>query len=230
MGWSRFGNGAGSGKLKVWGTRWKVLLCGFLLFGFSFQPLMAQNWSEWFRQKKTQKKYLLEQVLALKMYAGYLQKGYEVARSGLGVVRDLSNGEFSLHSAFISGLKKVNPAIGNSVRVAEILEMQLGMGRAFRGLEELEFLNAANRLYIASVRGMVWAECLVDLEELLLVVTSGSVELGDAERLERLDKVYLSMREKSAFAQYFCSQVMALAAGRALELRDLREIGGGYGF
>ena len=208
----------------------RIKLIGLLLMAFSLQPAMAQTWSEWFRQKQTQRKYLLEQVLALRMYAGQLQKGYEVARSGLGVVRDLGNGEFNLHSAFISGLKKVNPAIGKSVRMAEVLEMQLGISRAFRGLEELEFLNVSNRLYVASVRAAVWEECLGDLEELLLVVSSGKVEMGDDERLARLDRVYRSMAGKSAFAQHFCSQVMALSGGRGEELRMLKEMGGWYGF
>jgi hypothetical protein len=206
-----------------------LLLC-FLLSALSFQALMAQNLSEWVRQKKTQNKYLLEQIVALRMYAGYLQKGYEVARSGLGVVRDLSKGEFNLHSAFISGLKKVNPSIGKSVRVAEILEMQFGIGKAFRGLGDLEFLSVTNRLYVDLVRANLWEECLADLKELLLVLSSGRVEMKDDERLERLDRVYGSMREKSSFAQHFCSQVMGLADGRREDLRMLREMGGWYGF
>lgn len=227
MGWISFDDEAGSGRLKA---SWKGLLCCFLLLVCSFQPAVAQAWSEWFRQKKTQKKYLMEQVVALRMYAGYLQKGYQVVRSGLGVVRDLSDGEFNLHSAFITGLKRVNPVIGKSVRVAEILEMQLGMGRAFRGLEELEFLGVSDRLYLASVRAGLWEECLVDLEELLLVVSSGRVEMDEQERLLRLERVYASMREKSSFAQHFCGQVMALAEGRGLGFRDLKEMGGWYGF
>lgn len=229
MGWIRFKLKAESGRLIVLKCLWKGLLCSFLLLAFCL-PLKAQTWSEWFRQKQTQKKYLLEQVMALRMYAGQLQKGYEVARSGLGMVRDLGNGELNLHSAFISGLKKVNPSIRNSAKVAEILELQLCIGRAFNGLDELAFLSVSNRLYVASVRAGLWKECLVDLEELLLVITSGKLEMTDSERLAGLDRVYLSMREKSAFAQHFCTQVMALASGRGEDLRTLKEMGGWYGF
>jgi hypothetical protein len=49
----------------------------FFLFALPLlfvQVSTAQTWSEWFSQKKTQKKYLLEQVAALKIYAGYLKK------------------------------------------------------------------------------------------------------------------------------------------------------------
>lgn len=230
MGWTNLKLGIERSELKIFDWLCRTLLCCFLLSAMSFQPTMAQTWSEWFRQKKTQQKYLLEQVVALKMYAGHIQKGYQVAKSGLGTISDLADGEFNLHEVFISGLKKVNPVIKDSGKVGDVLELQLGISRAFRGLEVDGMLNAANRLYVASVREDLWQQCLGDLEELLLVITSGKLEMGDRERLERLDGVFLSMSEKNAFAQHFCSSVKMLIDQRRLELGELREMGGLYGF
>lgn len=40
----------------------------FIIGALCCGPLPAQSFSEWFKQKKTQKKYLLEQIAALQMY------------------------------------------------------------------------------------------------------------------------------------------------------------------
>ncbi|MGB4400952.1 MAG: hypothetical protein WBJ10_16380, partial [Daejeonella sp.] len=59
--------------------------------------LMAQTWDEIFKQKETQKKYLVQQLAALKLYAGYLKKGYDIADKGISSIKAFSNGEFKLH-------------------------------------------------------------------------------------------------------------------------------------
>lgn len=43
----------------------------------------AQTFAEWFKQKETQKKYLIQQIVAFQMYLGYVQKGYSIAQKGL---------------------------------------------------------------------------------------------------------------------------------------------------
>lgn len=59
-----------------------------MAFVFSFQLAEAQTFDEWFRQKKTQKKYLVQQIAALKVYLGYLKEGYEIAQKGMGYSRE----------------------------------------------------------------------------------------------------------------------------------------------
>jgi hypothetical protein len=184
----------------------------------------SQTWNELFRQKKTQKKYLLQQIAALDVYTGYLKKGYEIASSGLHTIRDLSNGEFSLHNAFITGLKKVSPVVRNNVRVAEIIEMQIAIGKAFGNVRSNVHLSLSNQLYVQEVRDNLWEECLKDLEELLLVITSGKLEMDDAQRLKRLDKIYLSMREKSSFTQHFTTEVEQLILQKQLEKSDTEQL------
>lgn len=191
---------------------------GFLLafvfaLGQSFSGY-GQTWSEWFKQKKTQKRYLLEQIAALKVYAGYLKKGYEIVDGGLSTVRDITRGEFSLHNAFISSLKQVSPAIRNDVRVAEIIALQINILGSFAEVKGSEYLSAEDLAYIRLVQGAVTLDCFNELEELLLVVTSGKLEMKDDERLERLAKVYENMLDKSAFVRDFCGNVAGLMRQR----------------
>ncbi len=51
-----------------------------------FQSANAQTWDEWFKQKKTQKKYLVQQIAALRVYLDYLKKGYTVVHNGLNTI------------------------------------------------------------------------------------------------------------------------------------------------
>ncbi|WP_354335144.1 hypothetical protein [Pedobacter sp. CG_S7] len=204
------------------------MLCVLVLL-FSVTSTFAQTWGEFFNQKKTQKKYLLEQLVALKIYAGYLKKGYDIASSGIATVKDLKNGEFSLHNAFVSSLKSVSPAIRNSAKVAEIISCQLAISRAFNGIGNGHPLTLSNQLYILDVRDNVMEECLNDLEELLLVITSRKVEMTDDERIKRLDKVYSAMKEKSAFVQSFTTDVSLLIRQRENEQKSIDHLKELYG-
>jgi len=199
-----------------------------MLFVGSSQ-VYAQTWNEIFRQKKTQQKYLLQQIAALQVYTGYLKKGYDIASSGLSTIKDITNGEFGLHDVFISGLKKVSPVIKGNIKVAEIIQMQLAIGRAFKGITGNPGLTPSNQLYVSKVRENLWEESLKDLEELVLVITSGKVEMDDAERIRRLDLIYLSMGEKSAFVRHFCAEVEMLVGQRENEDLSIKQLGRWYG-
>lgn len=184
----------------------------------------AQTWSEWFSQKKTQQKYLLEQVAALKLYAGYLKKGYEIGHSGLTFIKDASKGEFDLHGAFFSSLKAVSPEIRNNVKVAEIIQMQIDVSKAFNALRSANSLTAQHISYFALVRSNLLDECLGDMEELLLIITSGRAELTDDERLLRIDRLHIQMQEKRSFALSFSNTFRQLHAERTRELETIKKM------
>ncbi|MEQ7801794.1 hypothetical protein ABDJ41_18510 [Pedobacter sp. ASV1-7] len=184
-------------------------------------PVQAQTWAEWFKQKKTQKKYLLQQIAALEVYAGYLKKGYKIVDGGLSAIRDITHGEFNLHNAFISSLKQVSPAIRKDARIAEIIALQVSIMKAFERIKGNAFLSAENLGYVVLVADQLIASCYDDLEELLLVITAGRLEMKDDERLSRLDKVHESMLEKSAFTQDFIGNTMELIRQRQSEVLEL---------
>ncbi len=66
-------------------------------------------------------------------------------------------------------------------------------------------------------------ECGKDLEELLLVITSGKVEMTEDERIKRLDNVYAAIRDKSAFTQHFTGQVQTLVSQKENEQRSINQ-------
>lgn len=185
-----------------------IKIVGIVLLMLVSAMLQAQTLSEWVRQKKTQKKYLIEQIAALQVYLGYAKKGYEIAGTGLSTIRDITGGEFKLHDLFIRGLKKASPAIRSDVRIGEIIAIQVSIFKAFNGLAS--GFKGDHLDYVLEVKAGVITECLNDLEELYLVITSGKAEMADDERLERLNRIYASMQDKSAFTQDFYNKASML--------------------
>lgn len=202
---------------------WNRILIAFI-FVFLGISAQAQTWSEWFSQKKTQQKYLLEQVAALKLYAGYLRKGYEIGKSGLGFIKDAGKGEFDLHGAFFASLKSVSPAIKDNIRVAEIIRMQIDVSKTLSWLTKISGLGEENREYLEGVSDNLRLECLRDLEELLLVVTSGRADLTDDERLVRIEHLHGRMEEKRNFAFGFAANARSLSAQRTSEMKNIKRM------
>ena len=221
-------NGLGT----VSGARLRYVMVGFmvlLIFTAAGPKCSAQTWAEIFSQKKTQKKYLLNQIAALQVYISYAKKGYGVVSDGLDVVRDISSGEFDLHSAFISGLAKVNPVIAKDVRVAEIVEMQVGVLKSFSALRGSGLLTADQLGYVTEVADGVILNGYHDLSELLLVISSGKLELGDQERLIRLNEIYERMLDKSGFTLSFSAEVRALVRQKSMDKQSLEKLRRVYG-
>lgn len=207
----------------------RLSLSVFMLLLLVCTDLRAQTWAEFFKQKKTQKKYLLHQIAALQVYIGYARKGYELVGNGLETVRDISNGELGLHNAFIRSLRQVSPAVRNDVRVAEFLSMQLSVLRITGSWGDHELLSDENRDYISAVGGNLRGKCLDDLEELLLVVTAGKLEMDDQERLRRIAVLYESMNLHLGFTREFTAQVNLLVSSRQRELLELEQMEDHYG-
>lgn len=208
-------------------TRYKISVVWVLILFSTFQA-RSQTWSEWFSQKKTQQKYLIEQLSALKLYAGYLKKGYNIGKSGLGFIKSATSGEFDLHHAFFTSLKTVSPEVKKYPRIAEILLMQLQVGRVFSKIR-LSDNMPTHLAYTEEVESEILKQCANDLEELLTVVTSGKMEMKEEERLIRIDRIYESMVSKRSFTLEFDKAVRSVITQRLLHQNDLKKIGGLHG-
>jgi hypothetical protein len=85
-----------------------VVLLLFLVFA---SGVSVQTAEEFFDQKKTQKKYLLKQIAALKVYSGYLQKGYAITTAATEAISKKKSGENNFHALFFNSLAKVSPQV-----------------------------------------------------------------------------------------------------------------------
>lgn len=203
-------------------------VCMLLMLCLVTSWAYGQTFGEFFNQKKTQRKYFIEQLAALKLYAGYLQKGYLIGRDGIQAVRDITNGEFGLHSAFISSLSKVSPVISRHKKLAEVIDMQLEMVSVFKALGRMHDLEPMALAYIASVGSEILEASVSDVEVLMMIISSGRLELDEEERLRRLDDLHASVEEKYRFVRWFRGEVLLLNKQKDKLLNDLIGIGGLY--
>lgn len=188
----------------------------------------AQNFNEWFQQKKTQKEYLIQQIAAFQVYMDYLQKGYSISRKGLTVIGDIKNRELGLHEDYFSSLKEVNPAIKNYVRVAQVIfierKIMLICHKTIIQIKQNEMLRQEEKDYIARVFDRLLDDCKVTLEELNIATATGNLEMTDDERITRIDNLHDDMVDKYSFLNYFSGQVQILANARINEASEIKKI------
>ena len=201
----------------------KLLSVSILIMCFNL--CQAQTWAEWFQQKQTQKKYLIEQIVALQVYLGYAKKGYDIASKGIHTISDIKNGEFNLHGTFFNSLKAVNPQIKNVAEVAAIIALQISIVQHFKSsiksnLESKQF-NNDELDYLGKVYADFTADCLQDIDQLIAVITDNTFQMTDDERLKQINFIYADMQDKNQFTQSFTNSAKLLAQQRTKERNDI---------
>jgi hypothetical protein len=196
-----------------------------LSLSLAFNSARAQNFDEWFKQKKTQKKYLIQQIIALQVYLDYLKKGYNIVQKGWTTVENITNGNLNLHRDFFGSLKSVNPLIGNSAKVVDIIAFQYYILRNMKGAYNF---CASNKnftpeeiRYIAKVHTNMVFLCDASISELLMIIHANKIEMTDDERMLRIDKIYDDMQDKRAFVKAFGNDTRMLSRERGKELHGI---------
>ena len=192
---------------------------------FAFLSSNAQTFDEWFNQNSTQKKYLLQQIAALQVYLSYAKKGYNIVTGGINTIRNMKNGDLNLHRDFFNRLESVNPAIRRYAKVADIIAYQVKIIKqtklVLQQIRETKQFTEAELDYCKQVFDTLLDECIKTVEELILVTTSGELEMKDAERLKRVDGLYADVQNKYSFTCSFSEDMGLLAVQRLGEQMEI---------
>ena len=195
-----------------------VLIVVILL---SFKVSSAQTLDEWFKQNQTQKKYLIQQIAAFKLYLGYVQKGYSIAKQGLNTIGNIKKGDFNLHSNFFGSLKSVNPAVSSYSKVADIVALQVKIVGTYKStykyIQSVSLYTPSEVDFIYKAFTNLISSSTNDINELITVISAKELEMKDDERLERIDAIHASIQDKYAFAKSFGDEAKVLALQRTKE-------------
>lgn len=193
----------------------------------------AQTWNEWFRQNRTQKKYLIEQIAALKVYEEYVKTGYKIVNGGINLIGDLKNGDFNLHRRYFDDLVTVNPQIKQYAKIGETINAQAQLIRVsqqtMRTLNQSGMMKEEELLYVKRVFDRVIDNAILLLDELSALVSDRELSLKDDERLERIDQVNAETRELQAFIIGFSNEAKQLALMRKNDEVDIKRMRGYHG-
>ncbi|SMD44905.1 hypothetical protein SAMN00777080_3542 [Aquiflexum balticum DSM 16537] len=209
-------------KKEVW-----LIVLGILITG----NLSAQNFDEWWRQKQTKKRYLLEQIAALKVYTNTAWKCYETARAGLGVIGETKEGDFNIHSEHFGKLRKISPTVASYSRLAEIIKLQAGLVslRSRNSGMDMEFLDNREREFAMRFFTRTITESVVNLSLLTSLLTDSTVEMTDRERLDRIEGIYAEMLETYSFALILDQDLRGLSGERRKEQDEIKRMEENYG-
>jgi len=166
-----------------------LLLCGIMIG----RQLIAQTFSEWFKQNDTQLKYLAAQIAALRGYDGLLEKGYSLGFEGLDSIGSLAIDDLGLHTAHFRALDLPSPAVRESDFVSVIRQycgllpgVAANVESLSRGLPSAPYdWPLVGRSMAANLRETA-AETLEWVEQL---VTDDRYKMGDSGRLTRLNNM-----------------------------------------
>ncbi len=185
----------------------------------------AQSIEEWTNQKATQRKYLREQIIALKVQIAYLQKGYQIAREGLDFISKATKGEWDLHAGYFNSLQQVNIYVRKDPQVAAIVKLQDALKKTQeRSLSKLLESNAFSReaiAYIKTVFSRINQDCTDVLEQLEKVIGSGHLQMKDDERLARINSLKSRMQQNLLINEQFASSAWQVAGQRQTIKRSI---------
>lgn len=185
-----------------------ILLLGGILIG---HHLMAQTFSEWFRQNHTQLKYLAAQIAALKSYHLTLQKGYALADDGLDSIWSTNDEDLDLHTRYFQSLELPSSAITEDdvvitirqycvllpVLAGEIEDVSRGLPPAPLNWPEMGPAVAAHLRDVASV-----SENWLDN-----ILTADKYRMDDAGRLKLLNDISQEVRAVYGKASFLLVQL-----------------------
>lgn len=168
----------------------------------------------------------VEKLAQFEQILSDMKKGYEILSGGYNTIKDLSEGNFSLHKTFLDALLEVSPTVKNYKRVADIVDYQIILVKeyksAFNRFKQDNNFNQQELAYLESVYENLFKQSLNNLDDLVTIITAKKLRMSDDERLGAIDKIFADMQDKLLFLRYFNNNTTVLAVQRAKERNDAK--------
>lgn len=199
-----------------------VMIC------FSACWIKAQTFNEWFRQKKTQIQYLIDQIAALQVYGQSLEKGYDITNAGLKFIHGIKEGDFDLHELYFNSLKKVNPQVRSYSKIADIILLQTAILNACNkqknSMKQSQEFSIDEISYSAKVFNHLLDECGQIIDQLMAVLADGNFEMKDGERIKIINQLHDQMQDRYVFIQHFGNETNSLGIQRMKDQNDVKTL------
>lgn len=166
----------------------------------------------------------VEKLAQFKQILSDMKKGYQIVSTGYLTIKNLSQGNFSLHKRFLDGLMTVSPTVKKYKRIADIISNQIVIVKeyknAFDRFKQDGNFNPGEIEYLGKVYSNLFKQSLKDVDELMIIITDSKLRMSDDERLEAIDGIYANIQDKVLFMRNFNDNTTILAVQRAREKND----------
>lgn len=170
----------------------------------------------------------IEKLTQFKQILKNMKNGYRILNGGYNTIKDLSQGNFSLHQTFIDGLMQVSPAVRKYKRIGAIANYQMLLVKEYKGalkrFKKSSLFDDKEIQYIEKVYANLFKQSLRNLDELTTVVTANKLRMSDDERLESIDRIYMDMQDKLLFLRNFNANTSVLSVQRSKEYNDVNSL------
>jgi hypothetical protein len=175
----------------------------------------------------------IEKLSALKSILTEMYDGYKILTTGYNTIKDIAQGNFSMHKLFLDGLLTVSPTVKKYVRIADIISSQRTLVTEYKTalahFKSVQLFNTADIAYLQSVYDNVFNRSLQNLDELLMIITDNQLRASDAERINAIDRIYKDMEDKLEFLRTFNNKAGLLATQRQKALEENQSLQRLYG-
>ena len=196
-----------------------IIILGIILFSFPMaNKALAQT------DEIAQLLLNVEKLAQFEHILSDMKKGYEILSGGYNTIKDLSQGNFSLHKTFLDALMEVSPTVKNYKRVADIINYEVILIKeyksAFNRFKRDNNFNEQELAYLGRVYKNLFKQSLDNLDDLVTIITANQLRMSDDERLEAIDRIFADMQDKLLFLRHFNNNTTVLALQRAKEKND----------
>ena len=175
----------------------------------------------------------VQKLSQLKQILSEMYQAYTITRAGYEDIKGLSQGTFSLHQVFLSGLLAVNPSVASYWKVADIINKEAALVKAAQSVSS--YLNATGQfnssemaMFLTRYNNLIQGS-LNNVTELTMVVTAGTLRMNDAERLAAIDRIDGNVTNELGATYAWGNNAALQAMQRARAQADIGTIQGLYG-
>lgn len=167
----------------------------------------------------------VEKLAQFKNILENMYEGYKILHDGYTTIKDISEGNFSLHKSFLDGLMQVSPAVRKYKRIEDIFNYQIRIVNdykaAIKRFKEDNQFTLKEIEYMGKVYANLFQQSLKSLDDLLMVIAAGSLRMSDEERLEAIDRIYNSIEDQFVFLKEFNKNAALLSIQRKAERTEI---------
>ena len=175
----------------------------------------------------------VEKLAQLKQILSDLKKGYKIVSTCYNNIKNISQGNLSLHKTFLDGLLEVSPTVKKYRKVGEIINFQVSIVReyknAYRRFTSDGNFSVKELEYLSNVYANLFNQSVKNLDALTTIITANRLRMSDDERLKAIDNIYEDMQDKLVFLRHFNNNTTILAIQRARERKDAKSLKNIYG-
>lgn len=169
----------------------------------------------------------VEKLSQMKNILQDMKKGYIIVAGGYNAIKNISQGNFSLHEVFLDGLMLVSPEVKKYRRVIDIISYQKRIiseyESAFKAFKATGNFNPTEVDYLGRVYKQLFNQSVDNIDQLLMIITSSQLRMSDEERLSAIDQIFEDTQDKLMFLRSFNSEALTLSLQRERSRTDIKQ-------